>query len=165
MRALLCYIMPIMLLTSCAHSDDLEPNFHVLNHEYDLVTMRGHDLAMQRDKDVLGPASLKQTSLIVSNHWNGDIDWIELNIGDCVRYTNTTDGLSEVLHRCTELIEVDGVEKEYVPYTSASKNFVESVAPKIASMRKLPSSDEVVWNDINGEELAKFRFKKNVDLK
>lgn len=162
MKTLLRYIMPIMLLASCTHSYDKEPNFHVWNYEYNLVSMQGHEAALQRDKDILGPSGLEKTTATMVNYWNGDIDWVELNIGDCVRYRNTPGGPIEAPHRCTELVEVDGVVKEYAPYISASKNFMESIAPNIAEIKQ-GSKTEVVWSDIDGKELARFRFKKEVE--
>ena len=154
---ILCrYIMPLVFLASCAHSDDGEPNFHAWNYEYDLVSMQGHEGALQRDKELMGSSGIEKTTAIMVSYWNGDIEWVELNIGDCVRYLNTPDGPVEVLHRCTELVEVGGVEKEYLPYSSASVNFLESIAPNITEIKKM-SETEVVWNDIDGKELARFR--------
>ena len=161
MRVPLHYIAPIVLFASCAHSSNDEPNFHVWNYEYDLMSMQGHEGALQRDKDMLGLSGLEKTTATMVNYWNGDIDWVELNIGNCVRYRNAPDGPVEALRRCTELVEVDSVVKEYVPYISASKNFLESIAPNISEIKK-ESKTEVVWNDIDGKELARFQFSRQV---
>lgn len=162
MMTLLRYFMPIMFLASCAHSYDEEPNFHAWNYEYDLVSMQGHEGALQRDKEIMESSGIEKTTATMVSYWNGDIEWVELNIGDCVRYRNTPDGPVEALHRCTELVEVEGIETDYIPYISASDNFLESISPNIAEIKKV-SKTEVVWNDFDGKELARFRFIKEAE--
>ena len=80
----------------------------------------------------------------------------------CIRDSNTPDGPVEALHRCTELVEVEGVETDYIPYISASDNFLGSISPNIAEIKKV-SKTEVVWNDFDGKELARFRFIKEAE--
>ena len=151
MMTLLRYFMPIMFLATCAHSYDEEPNFHAWNYEYDLVSMQGHEGALQRDKEIMDSSGIEKTTATMVSYWNGDIEWVELNIGDCVRYRNTPDDPVEALHRCTEL-----------PYISASDNFLGSISPNIAEIKKV-SKTEVVWNDFDGKELARFRFIKEAE--
>ena len=96
MMTLLRYFMPIMLLASCAHSYDEEPNFHAWNYEYDLVSMQRHEGALQRDKEIMDSSGIEKTTATMVSYWNGDIEWVELNICDCVRVTR----LMTLLRRC-----------------------------------------------------------------
>jgi len=166
MKVLALHIFSVFLLWSCAStSSDEHINFHVLTGEYKLVSMKGHSESLKRDKEVLGEARLRETTLISSQFWNGKHNWLQLNIGGgCVKYENTKSGPLELPHRCTELYETDGGINEYLPYSLAGRNFIEVIAPQIAETAKSSPEGEIVWLTSEGEELARFVFKRNYAL-
>ena len=161
------YILPTALVASCSHGfNPDEINTHPpLWFEYTLLSMKGHEGALRRDKDILGASKLEDTTLKVLDYWSGEKEWHELNIGNCVRYQNQPEGPFEMLHRCTELIDVDGIKKEYVPYIMAGENFVQKIAPRIAEIKNPKDSDGAILADYiilvdeKNKELGRFKYK------
>jgi len=145
-----------VLMIGCAGYQKIEPEIighPPLQFEYSLVSMIGHEEALVGDRAVLG-AELKKTKLCALQYWGGKVELSNIVIGGCVKYHKTPDGWSEALHRCTEIVTIEGQEIEYLPYANAGSNFLESIAPAIAEVKYL--NKQIIWLDADGLEIARF---------
>ena len=129
-----------------------------LSLRYELVSMDGYELSLERDKSVMGAENIKSTTLTAYNYWNGEIEWKHLSFGEgCLILRNSPDGVVEMPDWCTELVTIDGRLNEYLPYVAARKNFVESIFPEIHTERSTDVGD-IEWLDSNGVRIAHFKF-------
>jgi hypothetical protein len=120
--------------------------------------MDGHELSLERDKNVLGAESLKPTTLSAYSHWSGEVEWKYLSFGEgCLILRNSPDGVAETPDWCSELVTIDGTTKEYLPYVAARKNFIENIVPAIYVQRRTDEGD-IEWLNANGEKIAHFKF-------
>lgn len=158
MTRLFSYLVLFSLVSGCQSFHE-EPNLHApLSLRYELVSMDGYELSLERDKNVMGAESLKPTTLTASNYWSGEVEWKYLSFGEgCLILRNSLNGVAQTPDWCSELVTIDGTIQEYLPYVAARKNFVENIVPEIHAQSRTDAGD-IEWLNANGVRIAHFKF-------
>ena len=157
MRRVISFALPACLIAACHPFSENSGTDVPSQLKYELVSMTGHEDALERDKAVLGAANLKPTTLFIDTQSNGELTWDSIYLGTCVGYANSSDGVYEMLHRCIERVIRDGEEILYLPFLDASENFLDNIVPNIHTQQKTASGD-LEWLNSKGDKIAHFKF-------